>query len=156
MDKTLTLVLKDTIPDPSLETPSASRERENNEALRREKPKTTLSYEYNFRPSHPQPKDVYRGREVDRPHKALDLGGVKRMSFMVRSFFGKQNGPFQITVLGVAAVKMGTDGIRMKKPIVTYDEMDNLDEEMEDEYGDEKSMMRERRRNGNCGACVVS
>lgn len=118
LDKLLTVTLKDIIPPPELDGLSSSDPSRATELQRREDPKTTISYECNFRPSNPQPRDgerifvpwaafrpTYRGRREDYDVvPELNLACVKRMSFMVRSFFGKQSGPFQLTIIGVAAV----------------------------------------------------
>ncbi|TLS24052.1 hypothetical protein PpBr36_08581 [Pyricularia pennisetigena] len=45
-------------------------------------------------------KPTYRGRPVDAK---LDLANIKRISFMMRSFFEKQEGDFSITIKSLAA-----------------------------------------------------
>lgn len=79
---------------------------------------STVSYEFNFTPAsgtHSRQtiaapfasfKPHYRGRpKQDAP--PLDLAAVKRMSFMIRSFFGRpqQEGPFRLFIESVSAVK---------------------------------------------------
>ncbi|CAG8949301.1 hypothetical protein HYFRA_00004926 [Hymenoscyphus fraxineus] len=49
-------------------------------------------------------KATYRGREkVDA--KPLDLKNVKRISLLTRSFFGKQEGDFSLSIVSIAAVE---------------------------------------------------
>jgi hypothetical protein len=112
--KTYTLVLKNDIPDDEQDqTPTDDRPKET----------STVSFEYSFSLSGnngeeetvivPFDKFVayYRGKKVEKP-PALDLGDVKRMSFMVRSFFGeeKQEGPFSLEVFSVVAVNEENKG----------------------------------------------
>ncbi|KAL5336352.1 NADH:ubiquinone oxidoreductase intermediate-associated protein 30 [Aspergillus crustosus] len=40
----------------------------------------------------------YRGKDVDRKGKELDLGGVKRFGIMMRSFFDMQQGEFEVEI----------------------------------------------------------
>ncbi|KAM7185709.1 putative complex I intermediate-associated protein 30 [Naviculisporaceae sp. PSN 640] len=50
-------------------------------------------------------KPTYRGKPVEDGKAKLDWGGVKRVSLMVRSFFGDQYGPFSLVVSSIAARK---------------------------------------------------
>lgn len=109
--KRYTVVLKDTIPSKNQD-------------------QSTISWEYTFTPppspAPPSKSDhlsnkfkihatfdefqpTYRGRPVS-PKEKLDLKNVKRMSFMVRSFFGaeKQEGKFSLTICSVEAVQNGS------------------------------------------------
>ncbi|RSM01246.1 hypothetical protein CDV31_011436 [Fusarium ambrosium] len=52
---------------------------------------------------------TYRGRDVDDP-KPLDLGDVKRISLMMRSFFDQQDGDFKLVVNSIAAINKTCDG----------------------------------------------
>lgn len=49
-------------------------------------------------------KPTYRGREKEDA-EPLNLGGVKRISLMARSFFGDQEGDFELCLTSIAAVK---------------------------------------------------
>ncbi|KAK6854316.1 complex I intermediate-associated protein 30 [Apiospora arundinis] len=54
-------------------------------------------------------KPTYRGKpKPDAPE--LDLAHVQRISLMMRSFFGKQEGPFRLEVAYIAAVKGSSSG----------------------------------------------
>ncbi|KAF4461944.1 complex i intermediate-associated 30 [Fusarium albosuccineum] len=77
-----------------------------------------LSWEVNFE----APKDggvivkkwedfraTYRGRDVEDA-KPLDLGDVKRVSLMMRSFFDQQDGDFKLVVNSIAALKKDCNG----------------------------------------------
>ncbi|KAK4190817.1 NADH:ubiquinone oxidoreductase [Podospora australis] len=48
---------------------------------------------------------TYRGKPVDEPESPLDLGGIKRISIMIRSFFGEQEGDFELGMKSLAAIK---------------------------------------------------
>ncbi|KAM7224055.1 hypothetical protein V8F06_000528 [Rhypophila decipiens] len=50
-------------------------------------------------------KPTYRGKPVEDPEAKLDWGSIKRVSIMVRSFFGEQHGPFSLVISSVAARK---------------------------------------------------
>ncbi|KAE8347605.1 hypothetical protein BDV24DRAFT_170703 [Aspergillus arachidicola] len=73
---------------------------------------STLSWEYDFH-AHGEKrifikwadfKPTYRGKEqVDA--RPLDLTGVKQFSFMMRSFFGIQEGDFSLDIVSIAAVR---------------------------------------------------
>ncbi|KAJ4312602.1 hypothetical protein N0V84_009840 [Fusarium piperis] len=69
---------------------------------------------------------TYRGRDIDDP-KPLDLGDVKRISLMMRSFFDQQDGDFKLVVNSIAAVNKTCDGDDsdhedLRKPAVRRDE----------------------------------
>lgn len=49
-------------------------------------------------------KPTYRGREKDDA-KPLDLKNIRRFSLMMRSFFDKQDGDFELVVRSISAVK---------------------------------------------------
>ncbi|PWY92321.1 CIA30-domain-containing protein [Aspergillus heteromorphus CBS 117.55] len=49
-------------------------------------------------------RPTYRGREVSGV-KPLDLGGVRRVGIMVRSFFGEQEGEFELVVESIKGFK---------------------------------------------------
>ncbi|KAL2827844.1 complex I intermediate-associated protein 30-domain-containing protein [Aspergillus cavernicola] len=46
-------------------------------------------------------RPTYRGKEVKGAH-ALDLKSVRRLSIMMRSFFGAQEGPFTLSIVSIA------------------------------------------------------
>ncbi|KAL7273464.1 hypothetical protein RUND412_003682 [Rhizina undulata] len=132
--KTFTIVLKNDIPGKDTH----------------EKDRSTISYEYSFQPlpNHPQDgekfivkwedfRPMYRGREKKGAAK-LDVGMIRRWSLMARSFFGKQNGPFQITVVSIAAVKLlkGRDA-NMGLPTEIVAKVDIGDAEKMGRYHDE-------------------
>ncbi|KAI1109309.1 NADH:ubiquinone oxidoreductase intermediate-associated protein 30 [Nemania sp. NC0429] len=70
---------------------------------------STVSWEYDFAGSAGELdirwldlKPTYRGRP--RPDaKPLDLASIKRISIMMRSFFGEQGGPFELELRHIAA-----------------------------------------------------
>ncbi|KAA8908217.1 complex I intermediate-associated protein 30-domain-containing protein [Sphaerosporella brunnea] len=110
--KKYTLVLKNELPyDDEHHSPTDWKKMET----------STVSFEYTFTAPHKSDRDVeiiflpfsefvayYRGRKVEPPPE-LDLGHVRRMSFMVRSFFGdkEQEGPFSLEIFSLAVVKEG-------------------------------------------------
>ncbi|KAJ5726184.1 uncharacterized protein N7483_007541 [Penicillium malachiteum] len=49
---------------------------------------------------------TYRGRDK-KDAEPLDLRNVKRFGIMVRSFFGDQEGSFELGVISIAALRMG-------------------------------------------------
>ncbi|EAW14971.1 CIA30 family protein [Aspergillus clavatus NRRL 1] len=78
---------------------------------------STLSWEYDFRPSAgiaggeervlvkwADLKATYRGREKEDA-EPLDLSRVKRISIMIRSFFGTQEGDFELGIDSIAAFR---------------------------------------------------
>ncbi|KAL4805770.1 complex I intermediate-associated protein 30-domain-containing protein [Aspergillus unguis] len=73
---------------------------------------STVSWEFDFTPrgkvsvKWDDLKPTYRGKEV-KDAKPLDLENVKRMSLMMRSFFGEQEGEFR---LAVRSIKGWNDG----------------------------------------------
>ncbi|KAF7553172.1 hypothetical protein G7Z17_g3835 [Cylindrodendrum hubeiense] len=63
---------------------------------------------------------TYRGR--DKPDaEPLDLTSIKRVSFMMRSFFGTQDGDFELVIHAIAAKKSFSDG----------DESDDEDDDLQ-------------------------
>ncbi|KAI0601952.1 CIA30 family protein-like protein [Biscogniauxia sp. FL1348] len=71
---------------------------------------STVSWEYDFicqrgelDISFEDFKPTYRGR-AKPDAKPLDLTSVKRISFMMRSFFGEQEGPFELEIQYIAAM----------------------------------------------------
>jgi hypothetical protein len=77
---------------------------------------STISYEYDFSstskkelfvPWHAM-KPTYRGKEKDDAEK-LDTKNVMRFSIMMRSFFGSQQGDFDLTIKEIKAVKLSGD-----------------------------------------------
>lgn len=101
--KRYTLILKDTLLS---RNPDNGREQ------------ATISYEYDFDTSSSKAnsnhasttfvpwtefKPTYRGKEKKDAAK-LDTSSVKRVSIMMRSFFGTQEGPFSVTVRSIEAV----------------------------------------------------
>ncbi|GAB7338931.1 hypothetical protein MBLNU457_5609t1 [Dothideomycetes sp. NU457] len=52
-------------------------------------------------------KPTYRGKEKKDAQK-LDTSNIQRISIMMRSFFGSQEGPFSVTVRSIAASKKPT------------------------------------------------
>ncbi|KAI1325039.1 NADH:ubiquinone oxidoreductase intermediate-associated protein 30 [Xylariaceae sp. FL0255] len=72
---------------------------------------STISWEYDFiglkgdvRIAWDELKPTYRGKPTPDA-KPLDLANIKRISIMMRSFFGDQEGPFSIELGCIAAVK---------------------------------------------------
>lgn len=77
---------------------------------------STISYEYDFSAAGSysvfvpwnELKPTYRGKEKnDAP--PLNIGGIKRWSFMMRSFFGDQEGDFLVEIKSVKAVSRPED-----------------------------------------------
>ncbi|KAL9051423.1 MAG: hypothetical protein Q9162_006030 [Coniocarpon cinnabarinum] len=78
----------------------------------------SVSYEYDFRVQFPfgtgqemviripfaEFEPTYRGRKQDNA-KPLDTRSIKRLSFMVRSFFGSQKGDFSFAISQISAYK---------------------------------------------------
>ncbi|CAM1506493.1 Fc.00g061340.m01.CDS01 [Cosmosporella sp. VM-42] len=93
--KKYTLTLKDTLP---------GRRKDGRD-------KASVSWEYDFVPRGREDvlvrwsdlKPTYRGRKVDA--EPLDLSGIKRISLMMRSFFGEQEGDFELQLHCIAAKK---------------------------------------------------
>ncbi|KAK3381463.1 complex I intermediate-associated protein 30-domain-containing protein [Podospora didyma] len=51
-------------------------------------------------------KPMYRGMPCGDDEPPLDWSSVKRVSIMIRSFFGKQEGPFRLVIRSVSATKL--------------------------------------------------
>ncbi|KAF2661381.1 NADH:ubiquinone oxidoreductase complex I intermediate-associated protein 30 [Lophiostoma macrostomum CBS 122681] len=83
---------------------------------------STVSYEYDFEVSEDVAlseenfvfvgwddlKPTYRGKEK-KGAKKLDTKGVKRLSVMMRSFFGDQEGDFSLTIKSIEAIVQPDD-----------------------------------------------
>ncbi|KAH6900549.1 complex I intermediate-associated protein 30-domain-containing protein, partial [Thelonectria olida] len=52
---------------------------------------------------------TYRGRDLEDP-KPLDLKAIKRVSFMMRSFFGSQDGDFKLVLHAIEATNFTSEG----------------------------------------------
>ncbi|KAJ5198095.1 uncharacterized protein N7498_007212 [Penicillium cinerascens] len=107
---------------------------------------STLSWEYDFRSEGQKTifvkwsdfRPTYRGKEK-KGVEPLDLKNVKRFGIMIRSFFGEQEGDFELGVLSIAALR-------------TKRYSDNPDEENENDEFDEKTGVHgQRRRQGLFG-----
>ncbi|KAI6091482.1 NADH:ubiquinone oxidoreductase complex I intermediate-associated protein 30 [Hypoxylon rubiginosum] len=94
--KKYTLVVKDEIP------PKRSDGRD----------ESTISWEYDFVPGHGETvvnvpwndfKPTYRGKP-NPDAKPLHLENIKRISIMMRSHFGEQQGPFRLDLQYIAAI----------------------------------------------------
>ncbi|GFF34522.1 uncharacterized protein C9E9.15 [Aspergillus udagawae] len=72
---------------------------------------STVSWEYDFRTAEKaivrvewgNLRATYRGREIDA--EPLDLKHVQRISIMIRSFFGTQEGAFSLDIASIAAFR---------------------------------------------------
>jgi hypothetical protein len=74
---------------------------------------STILYEYSFDPEHgpyrryvkwDEFKPFYRGKpKEDAP--GLDIGCIRRWSFMIRSFFDRQHGEFRVAINCVCAYR---------------------------------------------------
>ncbi|KAJ5220066.1 hypothetical protein N7468_009270 [Penicillium chermesinum] len=92
---------------------------------------STLSWEFDFRPHGATTyfikwadfRPTYRGRDQEGV-EPLDLKNVRRFGIMIRSFFGGQEGPFELGITSIAALR-------------TERYLDHPEEEP-DEYFDEK------------------
>ncbi|KAJ5918242.1 hypothetical protein N7454_010617 [Penicillium verhagenii] len=72
---------------------------------------SSVSWEFDFRATRTRIfvpwaefRPTYRGRDK-KDAGELDLGNVKRFGIMVRSFFGDQEGPFELGIVSIAAKK---------------------------------------------------
>ncbi|KAF9894779.1 hypothetical protein FE257_004400 [Aspergillus nanangensis] len=98
--------------------------------------RSTISWEYDFRAEEKSSVFVkwsdftptYRGKEV-KDAEPLDLGNIKRISLMMRSFFGTQEGDFSLEIDSIAAVR--TDQY--------YDDSDSDEEWVRVNHFDEKA-----------------
>lgn len=109
-DKTYAFTLKDEIPSKYVD-----------EKTQRPREEASVSWEFKFTPSTHKEKTskdssngfiimlwrdftpTYRGREL-KDLKPLDLKNIRRMSLMMRSFFGAQEGEFSLTLASIEAV----------------------------------------------------
>jgi hypothetical protein len=77
---------------------------------------STISYEYDFSSSSKKElfvpwramKPTYRGKEKNDA-SPLNTKSVKRFSLMMRSFFGSQEGDFDLTINSIKAIKQSGD-----------------------------------------------
>ena len=77
---------------------------------------STISYEYDFSSSSKKElfvpwhamKPTYRGKEKTDAEK-LDTKSMKRFSIMMRSFFGDQEGDFDLSINSIKAIQQGSD-----------------------------------------------
>lgn len=77
---------------------------------------STISYEYDFSAAGnysvfipwSELKPTYRGKEKDDA-PPLNTKNIKRWSFMMRSFFGSQEGDFSVEIKSVKAVSRPED-----------------------------------------------
>ncbi|KAL4942309.1 hypothetical protein BDV06DRAFT_192538 [Aspergillus oleicola] len=133
-DKRYTLILKDEV----LPKRPDGRER------------SSLSWEYDFRPEEKVTvrwrdlKPTYRGKEV-RDVEPLNLNKVKRVSVMMRSFFGTQEGGFKLSIESIAGWS-GEDGLEKHRG-VTVKTREDFDEDSI--YG------KEQRSWSQSGCCVI-
>jgi len=81
---------------------------------------STISWEYDFKPEKDGEKvyvhwddlkATYRGREK-KDVQPLDLKNVKRISLMMRSFFGAQEGDFSLSITSISAFKKSSTKAR--------------------------------------------
>ncbi|KAJ6111930.1 hypothetical protein N7523_007991 [Penicillium sp. IBT 18751x] len=106
---------------------------------------STLSWEFDFRAEGRKTifvkwsdfRPTYRGKEK-KDVEPLDLKNIKRFSIMIRSFFGEQDGDFELGVVSIAALR-------------TERYSDNPDEESQEEEFDEKTDADRRGRRGLFG-----
>ncbi|KZF26423.1 CIA30-domain-containing protein [Xylona heveae TC161] len=105
-EKSYTFILKDNLLP---QNPSNGREQ------------ATISYEYDFVPSQNQShqtgspttiyipwnklKPTYRGKEK-KDAEPINLKNIKRFSIMMRSFFGTQHGPFNLSIRSISAISL--------------------------------------------------
>ncbi|RAK95813.1 CIA30 family protein [Aspergillus ibericus CBS 121593] len=71
-------------------------------------------------------KATYRGREV-RGGRKLDLAGVRRVGIMVRSFFGEQEGAFELEVEWIKGIQVDMGRYR-DEPDASEDDEGEWDE----------------------------
>ncbi|KAJ0425423.1 complex I intermediate-associated protein 30-domain-containing protein [Aspergillus carlsbadensis] len=87
---------------------------------------------------------TYRGRDCpDHLKKKLDTGGIKRVGFMVRSFFDEQSGDFSLDIESLAAYQKGEEYPHRDEPGYTSMEYNPGDETCESTLN-EKMSTRER------------
>lgn len=72
-------------------------------------------------------RPTYRGRDLEGSDvEPLDLKNIRRFSIMVRSFFGGQEGDFELNVVSISALRTNT---YRDEPWVEVDEKAVLEEE---------------------------
>ncbi|KAJ5233961.1 uncharacterized protein N7469_005727 [Penicillium citrinum] len=109
---------------------------------------STVSWEFDFRAERRTTifvkwedfRPTYRGKDK-KDTEPLDLKNIKRFGIMVRSFFGEQEGPFELDIISIAAVR-------------TERYLDDPNDENLDQYMNEKqdSMRSFRGRRGWLGS----
>ncbi|KAL4948656.1 complex I intermediate-associated protein 30-domain-containing protein [Aspergillus filifer] len=110
--------------------------------------RSSISWEYDFRPRGRVTlhwgdlKPTYRGKEV-RGVEPLDLEKVKRVSVMMRSFFGTQKGDFKLSIESIAGWN-DEDGLE-KRGGVAVETREDIDGDSI--YGEEQ---RSRSQSGCC------
>ncbi|KAL2800507.1 complex I intermediate-associated protein 30-domain-containing protein [Aspergillus keveii] len=141
--KKYTLLLKDNIPDKRPD----GRER------------SAVCWEVDFRAKRPAGLEgttirhyfkwsdfraTYRGRDCPHPEKKkLDIARIKRIGFMVRSFFNEQSGDFSLDIVSLAAYRKGEEYPYRDEP--GYTSMGyNLGDETSESALNEKMSIRER------------
>ena len=85
--------------------------------------KSGVSWEYVFHAEKGQAikakwcdfRPTYRGREIDIPDGGLKTGEIKRIGFMMRSFFDAQSGPFSLPIRSVSAFKQAVQKNELKQ-----------------------------------------
>ncbi|KAL4869543.1 hypothetical protein BDV12DRAFT_167579, partial [Aspergillus spectabilis] len=56
-------------------------------------------------------KSTYRGKKVDA-EKPLNLKSIKRLSIMMRSFFGTQEGSFSLSIASISTLEDNLEGVK--------------------------------------------
>lgn len=85
--------------------------------------KSGVSWEYVFHAEKGQAikakwcdfKPTYRGREIDIPEGGLKTAEIKRIGFMMRSFFDAQSGSFSLPIRSVSAFKQAGQKNELKQ-----------------------------------------
>ncbi|KAL4969034.1 CIA30 family protein [Aspergillus stella-maris] len=112
--------------------------------------RSSISWEFDFKPSERvivrwgDLKATYRGKEV-RDVEPLNLRGVKRVSVMMRSFFGTQEGDFKLAINSIAGWN-DEDGLE-KRGGVAVETREDIDEDSI--YGEEEQSWSQS------GCCLI-
>ncbi|KAJ5549014.1 hypothetical protein N7513_006248 [Penicillium frequentans] len=106
---------------------------------------STVSWEFDFKATEEKLfvrfsdlRPTYRGREK-RDVEPLDLKNIKRFGIMMRSFFGDQEGPFELGIVSIS-------GLRLDKHSAQADSVHRDEEDEDEEIFDEKDVAWGRKR----------
>ncbi|KAL4983286.1 complex I intermediate-associated protein 30-domain-containing protein [Aspergillus falconensis] len=83
-------------------------------------------------------RPTYRGKEV-RDVEPLDLKAIKRLSIMMRSFFGRQEGDFTLSIVSIAAWKESEEDEQEKEKdgAIVVETTEEFNDDSWSVYGDD-------------------